>query len=257
MADFLTRLAERALGVAPTAQPRVASLFDPGPRVASLFATGPRVAVDAAESAALSDESRVMSGDRILLADDRVPSVRSPAIAHVSSTVLEDSSPVGPQQAVRDARDTMPSPHPMNQLSPVDSRADEGPRPESKPFVTQGKPVSRPDRETSGPRGPESAGSRSKIARIGSQSVPSSRKPITLPSQAARPVQRAEPIRRRDPADSVTAPSPSPTVRVTIGRVEVRAILPPPPPAARTAAVRSGPAPSLEEYLKRPNGERR
>jgi len=58
----------------------------------------------------------------------------------------------------------------------------------------------------------------------------------------------------------VAAPeSSAPDIRVTIGRIEVRAItLPPPmPPAQRTAPPRPGPALSLDDYLKQHNGRQR
>lgn len=51
---------------------------------------------------------------------------------------------------------------------------------------------------------------------------------------------------------------PAPTIRVAIGRIEVRAITPPPaPPARRELPVRSGPALSLDDYLKQRNGGQR
>jgi hypothetical protein len=57
----------------------------------------------------------------------------------------------------------------------------------------------------------------------------------------------------QEPARSLPEPPPSPpTVRVTIGRVEVRAVQPPPPPPS-AAPVQQGPALSLDEYLKQRN----
>jgi len=57
----------------------------------------------------------------------------------------------------------------------------------------------------------------------------------------------------------VAAPESSePAIRVTIGRIEVRAITPPPmPPAQRTAPARPGPELSLDDYLKQHNGGQR
>jgi hypothetical protein len=52
------------------------------------------------------------------------------------------------------------------------------------------------------------------------------------------------------------SPAPPPTVQVTIGRIEVRAILPPAPapqPSARPATPRL----SLTDYLKQHAGEQR
>lgn len=54
----------------------------------------------------------------------------------------------------------------------------------------------------------------------------------------------------------VDAPeSSAPGIRVTIGRIEVRAITP--PPARRTEPARSGPKLSLDDYLKQRTGGRR
>lgn len=58
------------------------------------------------------------------------------------------------------------------------------------------------------------------------------------------PMERAS----RKAADS------EPEIHVTIGRVEVRAIMPPPP--VQTKAVQSPPVLSLDDYLKRLNGDR-
>jgi hypothetical protein len=57
----------------------------------------------------------------------------------------------------------------------------------------------------------------------------------------------------------VAAPeSSAPAIRVTIGRIEVRAITPPPvPPAQRTTPARPGPELSLDDYLKQHNGGQR
>ncbi|MEM1053944.1 MAG: hypothetical protein AAGI52_00340 [Bacteroidota bacterium] len=49
-------------------------------------------------------------------------------------------------------------------------------------------------------------------------------------------------------------PEPVPTIHVTIGRVEVRAVTPP-PPTPRRQAERPAPVISLDEFLK-PSGTR-
>jgi hypothetical protein len=58
------------------------------------------------------------------------------------------------------------------------------------------------------------------------------------------------------PAVSLLQPSlkEAPAIHVTIGRVEVRAVTP--PVAAPKPAPKSAPKLSLEDYLKRRNGER-
>ena len=61
----------------------------------------------------------------------------------------------------------------------------------------------------------------------------------------------------REPRVAASEP-PAPTIRVAIGRIEVRAIAPPPtPPARRETPARPGPTLALDDYLKQRNEERR
>jgi hypothetical protein len=56
------------------------------------------------------------------------------------------------------------------------------------------------------------------------------------------------------PSEGTAMPEPAPTIKITIGRVDVRAIM----PAAhvpRPAPTRPKPALSLEDYLKQRGGE--
>jgi hypothetical protein len=54
---------------------------------------------------------------------------------------------------------------------------------------------------------------------------------------------------------TVPASSSSPsTIRVSIGRIEVKAMMPPAPPPASPKPGRPAPRLSLEEYLKQRNG---
>lgn len=56
------------------------------------------------------------------------------------------------------------------------------------------------------------------------------------------------------PGQSAAMPEPTPTIRVTIGRIEVRAITPLAPPAPRPTRTKTGPVLSLDDYLKQRNG---
>lgn len=76
----------------------------------------------------------------------------------------------------------------------------------------------------------------------------------TRPHIAARPEPNGTP--RKDQRETATEAS-SPTVRVTIGRVEVRAAPATPPPARRSSGAKPGPALSLDDYLKQRKGGRR
>lgn len=72
-----------------------------------------------------------------------------------------------------------------------------------------------------------------------------------FPRAVEAPLKGGDP--RRKATESATA---TPTIRVTIGRVEVRANLPP-APAPRSKPARPGPMLSLADYLKRRDGGHR
>ena len=85
--------------------------------------------------------------------------------------------------------------------------------------------------------------------------------PASVAGPAPRSAQpRVTPLVRQAPRDAVKAlelADPRPVIRVTIGRVEVRAVTSQAPPAPRTSPVRSGPALTLEGYLAQRNEGRR
>jgi hypothetical protein len=57
------------------------------------------------------------------------------------------------------------------------------------------------------------------------------------------------------PSEGTAMPEPAPTIKITIGRVDVRAMMPA-APAARPAPARPSPALSLDDYLKQRGGGR-
>jgi len=109
------------------------------------------------------------------------------------------------------------------------------PEPESEPFLGAAERHSlSPNAEAVAPLEPIS----------GSLSVPT-----------GVPVIRAPRTPRSEPADVTGQESPSnPSILVTIGRVEVRAMLPA-PRERRPPTQRSRPTVSLDDYLKRPRGQ--
>ena len=78
----------------------------------------------------------------------------------------------------------------------------------------------------------------------------SERAPIVVEPNVTPFIESAVPVAPRESSSRV----PPNIVRVHIGRVEVRAVMPPVPPPR--APERPGPLLSLDEYLKRRNGER-
>ena len=80
--------------------------------------------------------------------------------------------------------------------------------------------------------------------------------PAIIPANPVMVARPAEPKMSPGPsplAPPLTKETSEPSIRVTIGRVEVRAIFPT-PPANRTQPQRSRPTLSLDEYLKRNSG---
>jgi hypothetical protein len=73
-----------------------------------------------------------------------------------------------------------------------------------------------------------------------------------VPAPTRRPVAVEFPAPQTG-AEPVSLPA-APTIRVSIGRIDVRAVLPPTPPAQRATSPRSGHKLSLEEYLKQRKG---
>ena len=77
------------------------------------------------------------------------------------------------------------------------------------------------------------------------------------PLVAPKMVRAALP-RRKLPRPEVTTSEPeAPTVRVSIGRVEVKSVMPSAPPVRREPSARPGPALSLDDYLEQRNGGQR
>jgi len=229
MADFLSRLAARAMGSGPTAQPVIPPAFAPGPRGES----GGIQELDVEEVAA--------SGE----------SAASPApVPAPESTTME---PVGRP---------VPIPARLQQRSEADSSAWERGEYDT---GAEGAVSQRPGVETT-------ASASSLPIPEGGQAQPTfkgetGRRRATKPQVgAAAPIVPV--LARSNPSDSASLPKPNrrqqrmerlepeppaSAIRVTIGRIEVRAILP-----AAQAPVRTTPAVpkgvlTLEEYTKQRN----
>lgn len=266
MSDFLSRLAERALGVAKAVEPRLPAVFEPA---------APAMA-EPAPAAAREPVVRVETGRE-------VPSrmrVREPRVTE-RTVFLEKPGPSSPPAA---------EPHPGEAASPpaqppVRLREPDAPREaaEPKPAAPRPaaahetvRPVVRIERRTeAGPtilretntrvdnvilREPR----RETTARIEREAaprqqagrqpepVPDGERPATALSAGLRdktvPPFPMPALKRREKPDA----PPQTTVQVTIGRVEVRAA---PPAAAPRRRAPSPPVMSLEEYLRRRGGE--
>lgn len=227
MSGYLERLGARALGLAPVAQPIVPTIFDPG--------TGP--GPGAAGSSLVAEPEPAEPRQDRPVASAAVPSLGSRG-----------------ERALRDAREPAAWDGPRAALgeserehAPDDRAHDRGPWERAV--------------ETLPPAGREAAlvlaaprdgGRREAAEERGSEPVPSMVLRVAPPPLSTRD-HHATMSEQRDPA--ATAKS-APVIRVTIGRIDVRAEFPAPAPA-RAATPPRAPMLSLEDYLKqRKEGKR-
>jgi hypothetical protein len=91
---------------------------------------------------------------------------------------------------------------------------------------------------------------------FGATAVVESRWPAIVPRlPEAAPWQDSTRTQSRDPgATRLPSATPSPTIQVKIGRIEVRRVNPPAPPPARSPSKPTGPTLSLADYLQQRNG---
>ncbi|HEY3268732.1 MAG TPA: hypothetical protein VGM37_17585 [Armatimonadota bacterium] len=244
MSDVLTRLAERSVGRPPAVQPVLPSLFEPAPDEG--FVQGIE------EMETLGPVSRRADDPNLKPAPswpEPVPAPSSPVVA-----AARENAPVGLGEGPRAAAEpvrrsvespaaTGPIPPPVRPEAPTVaplSRAVE--RPVPVPAAAPDSP-SRKDAPAPDPIRP----SRASAPALTAPAAPSPRGALAVTPHRPDLTPRVE----------IPAPSSSPAVRVTIGRVEVRAVLPPAPPAPPAAPASVDTRLSLDEYLKtRGEGQR-
>jgi hypothetical protein len=251
MADLLTRLAERALGIAPALRPVVPSLFapengapaDPGVEEQAVVRpphNPPSVGSDEPDTVATAKSGEPSQPHRetdrgtappSMPLEERRVDVSSKAPNQAARTRLADIDALAPagdtgrsvvlQPAA--APDRLAQPRPAELTSPNTSPLN------AVRFVES---IAAADREF-----PE---------------TPTDPAPAHVSSPLAAPVARPfQPAPYQIP--ELPSASPSPAIRITIGRVEVRAIMPASPaPASRPPA--PPPTLSLADYLKQRNG---
>ncbi len=239
MADFLNRLAGRALGVIPLAEPVIPARFNPGTESTVSFAsesafqptrpfpeTSPESPSEFSEDRARPLRRRVdhpgfeASVDRIASSFHELDEAPRRPLPQRSSAVL----PQYPQPLHRNRETVSPSPervqiqrpHPASPMNPPDDAVER--------TATHRPPATSPE------------------------PVPFS-EPLSFPRRAPL----AEPMRSpaaQHPEPSLALRPAAPTIRVSIGRIEVRAEIASPQPTA-PAQRRTRPSTlSLGEFLK-------
>jgi hypothetical protein len=235
MADFLSRLIERSAGTATVARPVVAPLFAPGPAMA----------VDAAPEG--PEPVGVLPQEP---APFPAPMPKAPATMPREAPAADPAAlrpvrpPAGPAAAI--SGETA-----AGALRPAAVAPPEVPCPvilgEDPRSRVVGLPVAAP------PPSP-GAGRPAAVPRRSPAPQDSQRWEARIPAVTTsllRPRQENAPRWAEAPLPRGTGDgSPAPIVRISIGRIEVRAVPPPGAAAPRLTTARKRTGPSLEEYLK-------
>jgi len=287
MADFFSRLAERTLGMAPVVAPLIAPITAPGPTLAAserafqnqldeadvLAAAPSRSAELPALSASRDDPTPTKSAGastspprRMAISDSTAipvlcePSSYNPGVRLAASTDNDRQPPDDnalpdyhlPKHGENPIRQQQPEPaapsvrvtHPIQAL--LEWMEPEPLRPQTvapKTKVTEESP------ESASPA----------ILQADTHGIQTGRK-VLRPSEPVTVHPVTGPYREPMPSESrrmeQESPSSSPTVRVTIGRIEVRAVMAPAPPSPQRS-LPAAPRLSLEDYLKQRDGGRR
>ena len=218
--DFLTRLAQRTTGALLTVQPRLPARFEP--------VAGPRgeIAPGAAIEAGMTAPNPLPASHHGIVIERLQPGPASPQDVRIANPALHPPPATMIDSALGAALGSL-------QENPV--------RP-SEALSIQGTPAA--DRAAPPPPLGGSIHPR-----------PEPRPALRVEARSARAVaagtQRTEtrpPAAGHPIAEAGTAETAAPTVHVRIGRIDVRAILPPAPPS-RPATRPAAPRNSLEDYL--------
>jgi len=273
MSDYLAHLAARSLGLLPLAQPRLASLFEPRAAGAAPADRMEQQYLESLAAPALPPADRPM---RTRIEEPQLPvrvrSAEEPRRQVARETQRPSDAAMHVRERTRDRTDppAMPiavAPRPVHPSAPASRMVNE-PRPSATPsgILLNRLTVVAPDRRSDEPhlpaagdverwraadarlsaleRGQNSAHNRT--ARVEPKAENVAAAVDRVPSTHAN-TQPSSAIRLSDSTLQRETPG---AVHVTIGRVDVRAIMPAAParPAPRPAAPRV--SPSLDDYLK-------
>lgn len=248
MSDFLTRLVERSLGVGEVVRPRLGSLFEPRAAAAARPIVEEALEVDAKRAAPAPAEPKRESEPRSSFPSPPEHEPKHEPVGPLQQSVTRPSRGREAAEVPRFER-TLEVERRRETRSQTGFAASQeevppwptplpGVEPEPRPTLQQS--VTRSDRESARP--PETVVVREHIPGR-TEHAPGRLEPheswLEPPPQTGRRPVAAE----RAP----TAVEP-PVVRVTIGRVDVRAVLP--PAAPERAAPKRRPRMTLDEYLR-------
>lgn len=232
MSDYLANLVAKSRNAANVVQPRPASLFEP------VTPAGFRIDDRGAGDVEFAWEERVQ-GD--------FPSDRPLA----TSTPLERAQARPPRIDIRSAAAAQPLAASLandeRRQHPATTLASSTAAPIAGTVNVSNSPVLLP---------PDRSGDAGARARTEPDSV---LLPRTEPARSPTVISRERAVSMIGPAprdrSAVSGEDAVPTIKISIGRVDVRAVMP--PPAPRPAPARPGASLSLDDYLKHQRGRKR
>lgn len=262
MADFLARLAERAVRAGATAQPLIAPVFAPGPALVSDQAAKPLIEEYEREETTAPLTETNLSTEQMLEAFSR-----SAARLLLPLADRSGQSQSGAERQDERARLSRPDREPRDEATPSShtSRAEprsskQNLRPELHRVATRSELREAGELEQALKDASKQLDKDSDLEPESERAQPLARqdRPAVLPvitgRNQAEGVESAAQSRDRKPDASQSLP---PIIQVSIGRIEVRAITAARSAAPRPAPARAVPLLSLSEYLKqRDEGKR-
>lgn len=248
MSDFLTNLAARTLHAAPVVRPRLAARFESPSAGGRLF----------------SDDS--FGGEAETLLESTAPPPSPATAVSVARSESRDRADARRSDfAAPPADSTAGSPAARKQLAAGEPSRAPSPnetRPTAAPPILVQTIIERPAPEDRMPRSDARESAAAPSPNLPAAATPVVEKVLDRGLKlAARGAEtptvvallpRVTPVSVSSPpsARRDLAPEPAPIIRVTIGRVEVRAISPPAPVPRRGTPARANSLLSLEEFLK-------
>ena len=261
MADYLTSLVKRTMGVTPVVAPVIKPLFAQGPAIHSAGVMSDFESVSAEETAArtAADSRETLPRPRSAMSLPRTEDsglVQAQAIVPVPPSPQAQPAPgeAQPLLAVPASAPVAPLSQPFLRVQAGEDRNDAAIRPKVEarggtPEDLQGdKAVPRQtshDAEHHRSGEPE----RPALAREYRREDLTGPQPRATVASSVPPVAESLRPKARARAESEAIDQP-PVIRVTIGRVEVRANVPPAKPATRGTPPRKSAVLPLDEYLK-------
>lgn len=290
MNDYLTNIAAKALNLMPVVQPRLASLYEPAPGMGGPPAGHMLAVETAPSGRSFGEASVPPGSTPQPQGNEegihREPEPSPQARAALASASEADEMFASPRrsplltpyttEAGPGTRQPLPTPRlvqpplaptrtssvqPMAERPSTDSHAAEFASDQRAEQAAWTPPQSGVEAGRETGREPRSSPVLAEFSTImpdlpsprighGGDPIPRSTPRAPIPVRAvAQPQEGA--WRQSDAFTEGDSTTPlAPVIRVSIGRVEVRAIMPPAAPAPRPKAARPGPGLSLEEYLK-------